>query len=259
MPRRTWAWGGGRPPASERITIGVIGWGMMGPVQHQGLSRRVRLPGGGRLRSRQQAPSGSSRHHQRAIRQQGLQRLSRLPRAAGARRYRRGDDRHSRSLARDRGHRSGQPQKGHLRREAAGAHHRRAAGHRESRREEQHHLADRFVAAFAWRRFTKPPRSSATASSARSRTWKSACPKAITISRQRSGACSAGRPGGSARCDQLPGSDSSRHQGLGLSPSPSLPRGSTTTPGSALRRWSRTSSSGSTRTGAGTTTPAPAS
>ena len=30
-PRATWAWGG-RPPASERITIGVIGWGMMGPA-----------------------------------------------------------------------------------------------------------------------------------------------------------------------------------------------------------------------------------
>ncbi len=31
LPRTTWAWGG-RPPASERITIGVIGWGMMGPA-----------------------------------------------------------------------------------------------------------------------------------------------------------------------------------------------------------------------------------
>ena len=31
LPRATWAWGG-RPPASERITIGVIGWGMMGPA-----------------------------------------------------------------------------------------------------------------------------------------------------------------------------------------------------------------------------------
>src|SRR5579863_2064107 len=31
LPRTSWAWGG-RPPASERITIGVIGWGMMGPA-----------------------------------------------------------------------------------------------------------------------------------------------------------------------------------------------------------------------------------
>ncbi len=31
LPRSTWAIGG-RVPASERITIGVIGWGMMGPI-----------------------------------------------------------------------------------------------------------------------------------------------------------------------------------------------------------------------------------
>lgn len=31
LPRRMWA-GRGRAPASERITIGVIGWGMMGPA-----------------------------------------------------------------------------------------------------------------------------------------------------------------------------------------------------------------------------------
>jgi hypothetical protein len=31
LPRASWALGG-RPPASERITIGVIGWGMMGPA-----------------------------------------------------------------------------------------------------------------------------------------------------------------------------------------------------------------------------------
>src|SRR3954469_5675007 len=30
LPRATWGLGG-RPPASERITLGVIGWGMMGP------------------------------------------------------------------------------------------------------------------------------------------------------------------------------------------------------------------------------------
>src|SRR5579871_6178292 len=31
LPRTSWAWGG-RPAASERVTIGVIGWGMMGPA-----------------------------------------------------------------------------------------------------------------------------------------------------------------------------------------------------------------------------------
>ena len=31
LPRTAWAIGG-RVPASERITIGVIGWGMMGPA-----------------------------------------------------------------------------------------------------------------------------------------------------------------------------------------------------------------------------------
>src|SRR5215469_2972176 len=31
LPRNSWASWAGRPPASERITLGVIGWGMMGP------------------------------------------------------------------------------------------------------------------------------------------------------------------------------------------------------------------------------------
>src|SRR5215469_723531 len=31
LPRNSWASFGGRSPASERITVGVIGWGMMGP------------------------------------------------------------------------------------------------------------------------------------------------------------------------------------------------------------------------------------
>ena len=118
-----------------------------GTGEYQGVPRRERLPGCGRLRSAQAASANGRGHDQQQVRQQGLQSLPRLSRDDCARRYRRHHDRDSRSLARDRCDRGGEPEEGHLRREAAGAHDCRTAGHCAGCREEQHHLADRFVAA----------------------------------------------------------------------------------------------------------------
>ena len=154
-------------------------------------------------------------HHQPEVRQQGLQGVSRLSRNAGARRHRRGDDRHSRSVARHRGHRSGQPQEGHLRREAAGPHHRRAAGHRESGREEQRHLADRFVAAlgaqFSQGRGDRPQRPHRHGDARRSGPAR----RPSRLSRHGAGAAEETRCRIHPGQNHQPGADRAGHAGLG--------------------------------------------
>ena len=157
-----------------------------------------------------------------------------------------------------RGHRGRQPEEGYLRRKAARPHHRRAAGHRQGRREEQHHLADRLLAALA-AQFPQgggdcPQRPHRQ----RHRTSKSACPAAITTFPAPCPRCLhklASLPGQ----DHQPCPDCARHARMGSGRHRAARRPRLRHAGLARRRWSLTSSSASTRTGAGTTTPAAAS
>ena len=54
-------WAEGRPPASDRITLGVIGWGGIGPANTKAFLAICRLPGGGRVRPGRQSSAGCRR------------------------------------------------------------------------------------------------------------------------------------------------------------------------------------------------------
>ena len=116
---------GGPVAASERITLGVIG---IGPRCTYDLKSMLAVRGRavrGHLRRPGQPPRGGQDAGRRALREQRLRALPRLPRAAGAARHRRGPDRHRRPLAR-RGLDPGGPgRQGRVQREALRADHRR--------------------------------------------------------------------------------------------------------------------------------------
>ena len=74
----------GRPAPSERITMGVVGWGMQGPGNTNellGLKDCQVVAACDMDKNHLQA---GGRHHQRPLQEQGLQGLPRLPRDDGA-------------------------------------------------------------------------------------------------------------------------------------------------------------------------------
>ena len=73
----------GSPAPSERITLGVVGWGMQGPGNTEAFLNAERLPGRRRLRSGQKPSSAGAGQDQRPLQEPGLQALPRLPRDDG--------------------------------------------------------------------------------------------------------------------------------------------------------------------------------
>ena len=136
-------------PASDRITIGVIGWGMMGPANTKAFLTMNDCQvvaacdlDKAHLQAALDTVNGSYGNQDCKAYHDYREMLARD-------RHRRHHDCGARPLARDHRDGSGPPEEGHLRREAAGPHRCRAAGHRPRSGEEQRHLADRLLAALA--------------------------------------------------------------------------------------------------------------
>ena len=99
-----------RPPASERIVMGGIGIGNMGRGDLGAFLGRGDVQYVAVCDVRKGVRDAGQRQGRRALREQRLQGLQRLPRTAGPRRHRRRARRHARPLARDHRHR-GLPQR----------------------------------------------------------------------------------------------------------------------------------------------------
>ena len=97
----------GRPPASERIVMGGIGIGNMGRGDQGAFLGRGDVQYVAVCDVRKGVRDGAKERRRRALQEQRLQGLQRLPRAAGPHRHRRGPHRHARPLARD--HRRSRP------------------------------------------------------------------------------------------------------------------------------------------------------
>ena len=114
--------------ASERITLGVIGIGPRCTYDLKSMLAAARRPVRGHLRRPGQPPRGRQDAGRRALREQGLRPLPRLPRAARPQGHRRRADRHRRPLARAGVDPGGAGRQGRLQREALRPHHRRLPG-----------------------------------------------------------------------------------------------------------------------------------